>query len=167
MDCYEALKKAAVQILSLIDPKKPKGTEFFNALARITVSVAVEAVCLRRNPSTSALEVLMIKRLPNETYPNEWHCPGSIMRPGEEIEDVFTRLAEKEFKAEITSREFVNNLNNSKEIRGHCFSLVYFCTVREDARGTWHPVDRLPANTVDHHRDSIIPMVVEKMKRRV
>lgn len=163
MDYYEMVRKAAVQVLQLVDPQKPYGKELFDALARVTVSVTVEAVCMRRNASTSVLEVLMTRRSPDEAYAHEWHCPGSVIRPGEEIEDVFNRLGKEEFGAEIISKEFIGNYNNVKEVRGHFFGVIYFCTVKGNSKGSWYPVDKLPPDTVIQHRDLVIPMVAEKI----
>lgn len=148
-----------------IDPsQQPYGTELFDALARVTVSVAVEAVCLRLNSSTRKVEVHMTQRSLTETaYPGEWHCPGSVMRPGEEIGDVFSRLAQKEFGGKILSRQFVANVNHPTEARGHFFSLVYLCSLDESSgelRGGWFPVDRLPEKTIVSHRFRIIPAAV-------
>ena len=80
--------------LKQIDPSKPYTPELFDALALLIISVAIEAVCLRVNPQTKKIEVLLTQRsLKNTAYPGEWHCPGSILRRGEDIKDVFERLA--------------------------------------------------------------------------
>ena len=155
--------RRVVETLKIVDPTQPLGTELFNALARITVSVAIEAVCLRYNSGTRKVEVYLIQRSPNDTaYPNEWHCPGSVMRPGESFEDVLGRLVKKEFCANLVSTRFVANINPSAsepEARGHFLSIVYLCTLEkeEDLRGKWFAADQLPKQTVEHHRTRIIP----------
>jgi len=152
--------------LGKIDPKQPYGTELFNALARLTVSVAVEAVCLRLNPEGRGIEVYMIQRSPDDTaYPNEWHCPGSVMRPGEDVADVFSRLSMREFDGAKLQWRFVANINPSKrkpEVRGTFLSMVYLCVLenKDGLRGKWFPVDELPQNTVGSHRTRIIPVAV-------
>ncbi|MEK7665087.1 MAG: NUDIX domain-containing protein [Patescibacteria group bacterium] len=157
--------------LKKIDPLQPYGTEFFNALAKLTVSVAVEAVCLRLQrylPEIDAttlmeIQVYLVQRSPDDTaYPGEWHCPGSIMRPGESFEDVLRRLSEKEFGANLVSTRFVANINPSKlepEVRGTFLSVVYLCVFeeKEGLRGKWFPVNNLPEKTVKCHRERIIP----------
>ena len=71
---------SVVGSLKIVDPTKPLGTEIFNALARVTVSVAMEAVCLRRqlyipeinSEVLSELQVYLVQRAPDDTaYPGE------------------------------------------------------------------------------------------------
>ena len=161
-----------IQGLREIDPSKPYGTELFDALARLTISVAVEAVCLRAQrylpeidaPRSPEIQVYMIQRSPDDTaYPGEWHCPGSVIRPKEDIRDVFNRLAQKEFGGKILSTQFVANANHPTEARGHFFSLVYLCSLDESSsglRGKWFAVNNLPEKTVETHRVRIIPAAV-------
>lgn len=149
-----------VNALKQIDPGNPYGAELFDALARLTVSVATEAVCLRINPTTKKIEVYLVKRSLKETaYPGEWHCPGTAMRPGEEVEDTFRRLSKKEFGAGFLKRQFVANTNHPTETRGHFFSVVYLCVLEEKGslRGKWFPIDKLPKKTVKFHRMRVIP----------
>ncbi len=157
-----------------IDPKQPYGTDLFDALARITVSVAVEAVCLRLSrfnldeiDGTEYIrrvpEVYLIQRSPTDTaYPGEWHCPGSVLRPGEEDTDVFNRLVKKEFGGKLSSTRFVANVNHPTEARGHFFSLVYLCALEESdgLRGKWFRTDQLPEKTVESHCYRVIPAAV-------
>lgn len=159
-----------IEALGKIDPKQPYGTELFDALARLTVSVALEAVCLRARSTWIELdgylrwvEVYLVQRSQDDTaYPGEWHCPGSVMRPGESFEDIVARLEKREFDAGLKSWRFVANLNPSKfepEARGTFLSVVYLCELEEKEAlcGKWFPVNNLPANTVHGHRDRIIP----------
>ncbi|MCX6718077.1 MAG: hypothetical protein NTY81_00535 [Candidatus Staskawiczbacteria bacterium] len=166
-----------------INPAKPYGTALFDALAKVTVSVAVEAVCLQLkrkeivgvccetshglvqtdDASYNIVEVYMTHRPPDDTaYPSEWHCPGSVLRSGEDIEDVFNRLVDKEFGGgTIQSARFVANVNNPNEARGHFLSLVYLCCLQagraSEMKGMWFPVDQLPTKTIASHRRRIIP----------
>lgn len=154
-----------IKALKTVDIKNPYGTELFNALARVTVSVAIEAVCLRFNTSTQEVEVYMVERSMSETaYPGELHVPGSILRSGEEIEDVFSRLQKKEFDAKILSWRFVANVNYPKgATRGHLLSLVYLCLLDENSgqlKGKWYPVDDFPEKTMKDQRKRIIPVAV-------
>ena len=156
--------------LGEIDPKQPYGTSLFDALARLTVSVAIEAVCLRdgyhkdTGPGfTKAFtEVHLVQRsLTDTAYPGQWHCPGSIMRPGESVEDVMKRLSEREFAGKILSYRFIENFNHPTEARGHFFSLLYLCHLQEGEClwGKWFSVHDLPEKTVGHHRSEVIPRV--------
>jgi len=157
----ENRKKLLIELLKEVDPKKPYGTELFDALALLTVSVPIEAVCLRWNTASQKVEVYLAQRSPDDTaYPDKWHCPGSFIRPGEEIKDVFARLSKKEFaSASLSSIKFVSNVNHPTETRGHCFSVVYLCVLeeKERLRGSWFPVNQLPEKTVKSHRKRIIP----------
>lgn len=162
-------KKELIRLLGLVNPKEPLGTELFDALARITVSVAVEAVCLRYNNEDQRVEVYLTQRSKNDTaYPGQWHCPGSVLRPGEEEENVFLRLSQKEAGADIHSLGVIKNLNHSNEQRGHFFSVIHLCSItgRNDGKGKWFSVNNLPKNIVGHHRDYIIPMAVSEFEFR-
>src|SRR3989338_5641250 len=92
------IKRMIIWLLRWVDPAKPYGAPLFNAFARLTVSVAVEAVCLRKKLGTGEFEVYLTKRSLDETaYPGQWHIPGTVMRPMEDLEDAFARLGAKEF----------------------------------------------------------------------
>ena len=160
---YEKKKQVAAAALAEIDPTKPYGTELFNAIARVSINVAVEAVCLRRGDS--GVEVLMTRRAEDDTaYPGEWHCPGSFFRPGEDETQVFARLAKGEFLADGVRWQFASYFNSHQEERGHTFSLIFLCELEEGVtphRGQWWPVDRLPERAVYHHRHNIITVAVK------
>lgn len=158
-----------LKMLYEIDPTQPYGTELFDALARLTVSVAVEAVCLRPEPlnltadpdgfQTRGVEVYLCRRSMTDTaYPGEWHCPGSVVRPGEEDASVFKRLADREFGSNLESWRFVGKVNHVREERGHFLSLVYLCSLKdnENGRGQWFKTWNLPQKTVASHRHIII-----------
>ncbi|TSC95185.1 MAG: hypothetical protein CEN87_197 [Parcubacteria group bacterium Licking1014_1] len=152
-----------VRGLREIDSLQPYGTELFDALALVTVSVAVEAVCLRLNLLTQKVEVYMTQRSQSDSaYFGQWHCPGSVMRPRENIRDVFNRLAEKEFGSNISSYRFVANVNHPYEDRGHFLSIVYLCVLeeKEELRGKWFLVNNLPKKTVETHAKRIIPVAI-------
>src|SRR3989344_6141080 len=152
-----------LKMLAEIEPRKPYGTALFDALAKATISIGVEAVCLRLNLEKK-VEVYLTQRSPNDAaYPGEWHCPGSVLRPTENWEDVFKRLAEREFGGRISSTRFIANANDPAEARAHFISVIYLCTLEEpteNPKGKWFPVNHLPEKTVDCHRYRIIPAAV-------
>lgn len=169
----DELKNSIAEALPYIEnPEKGVGTKLFDALAKVTVNVAIEAVCLRINPNTKEVEVYMTQRSQTDTaYPGEWHCPGSIMRPKEEIEDVFSRLEKKEFDslAHFDEKRFVANVNHSTEARGHFLSIVYLCELvfnmagdmeGSHLKGKWFSINNLPEKTVESHVKRIIPTAV-------
>lgn len=97
----EIARSTAVSHLKLVPRDQPLGTPLFEAIMRLSVGVAVEAVLFRKNGDK--LEVYLTKRAADDSaYPGQWHCPGSFMRPGESYADVFKRLNERKFKAKIT-----------------------------------------------------------------
>lgn len=162
-----------IEALGQIDPRQPYGTALFNALTRLTITVTPEAVCLRRKWRFIKLfgiplpwretQVYLVQRSQADTaYPGEWHCPGSAVRPGENIKDVFCRLEKNEFGGRLRRWKFVKNFNHLGEARGHFLSLIYLCAMDdvEGLRGRWFSVKELPKNTVAHHRDTIIPVAV-------
>ena len=77
----DKLKKKTAELLRCINPKEPFGTDLFNAIARLTIGVAAEAVFLRKSEAGTT-EVFMTLRGEGETYPGLWHCPGSFFRCG-------------------------------------------------------------------------------------
>lgn len=161
---YEEKKRKAVKVLAEIDPLKPLGAELFDAIARVSITTAIEAVVLRLGKSIDGLEVFMTQKPKDDTaYPGEWHCPGSALRPGEEFEDVFARLVKNEFLASIEEVKFIDDFNHPGEARGHFVSKVYLLEQEEAGiKGQWFPTDQLPENTVKHHRERIIPLAVSR-----
>lgn len=160
----DRLKHAVALALGLIKPGS-YGTELFDALARLTVGIALEAVCLRRN-ARSEIEVLMTQRALTETAgQGEWHCPGSVQRSGETHDDVFARLEQREFGAKIRFRQFVADVANL-DPRGQFESKVHLCEVEEGGQGTWFPITGMPEKTNAIHRDRVIPTAVEAFRQQ-
>ncbi len=147
-----------VKISKTYSHQEGMGRELFNAIAKLKVILTPEVVCLRNNQQ-GAMEVYLIKRAEDDSaYPGQWHIPGSAMRFGEELEDVFLRLEQKEIGLKITSKKFAFHFNNPKEARGHFFSLIYICSLEEgQGFGQWFPVTNLPENTISYHRNQVIP----------
>src|SRR4051812_10298513 len=78
------------KIAAAYDTHEGMGRELFEAIARVKVTLTPEVVCLRQNPKTKKVEAYLTRRSLDDTaYPGQWHVPGSAIRPGEEIEDVF------------------------------------------------------------------------------
>jgi len=163
----QEIKNLAVLLLKKIakryDPKKGMGVELFNAIAKLKVTMTPEAVCLRHNSQNDKIEVYLILRsLADTAYPGQWHLPGSAMRPGEEIDDVFLRLETKEIGLKILSKKFAFHFNEPQEARGHFFSLIYLCALSEgEGLGKWFFVDNLPQNIIARDRDKVIPVAVK------
>lgn len=147
--------------------QKSLGKRLFEAVARLSVSVAFEAVCLRKNKQTSQIEVFMLQRDLRDSYPGQWHIPGSVFRPGEQPKDVARRLATKEFRTEITSNFKSEGMVFYQEPRGWFLSLVYLvkCKRMPIKHGRWWSVNDLPKNIVPHHLNYVIPVAVKVFKK--
>lgn len=164
--CY---KEAVAKMLMRVNPGEPFGTPLFNAVAELSWSLAFEAIALRLNEELGEPEVYLRRRASRadgETaHPGEWHCPGSVRRPGESWRQVADRLA-KEFNTPIRSFQEINQIDVGVggEERGSFMSFVFNVQLedepRQDERHAWFPVSRLPEKTVWSHRDIIIPMAV-------
>ncbi len=155
-------------LLRLINPHKPLGTKLFDAIARVSVSVAFEAVALRRNRQTGETEVFLIQRPENDSaYPGQWHVPGSVLHPSENDEHVLKRLSRREFGVPIIKSKFVAMVSTPGEVRGHFLSLVYRVELDGDPKnGNWFPVNKLPKQTVETHKKYIIPLAARAHKFR-
>jgi hypothetical protein len=159
-------KETVAKLLNRIKPGS-YDTPLFNALARLTQSLAFEAVVLRVNEKTSKIEVYVRQRGTREegetVYISQWHAPGSVKRPGERWRDVANRL-EKEFGTRIAWFERLSPPLDTDEERGSFESTIFAVELagepRYDDRHRWVAVDDLPQVTVDHHEDHIIPMAV-------
>lgn len=165
---YKDNKKVAVEALEKIDPKKPLGTELFNAISRLSVGVPIEMVIVRRNLSTGKLEVLLSWRGEDApTYHNIWHCAGTFLRPKESQEEAINRIGQSEFGCPVQVIEKVGWDDNPDEERGHCVHLIFLAEPVGEPKGKWFPVDALPSETVEHHRQVIIPMAVEAFQKHL
>lgn len=154
---YEDDKIEAVRALAKIDPSQPFGTELFNAIARLSISIAVEAIAMRWKMESGKIEVRLMQR-PQDApaYAGMWHCPGTFMRPGESEEDVLRRLEEAEFKSPVKLIGRFGWDNNLHEERGHVLHLLLLVKV-DDLSPKWFRTDRLPEPMVEHHRQALIP----------
>ncbi len=152
-----------ISLLSRIDRTKPLGTELYNAIAFLSLNVAIEALTLRQGDK--GLEIFLTKRSDTDTaYPGMWHSPGTIVRPTEEFVDSFKRLENREFKNNLKSWTFIENNNCPNEARGHFLQLLYLCEIEEDRSDNWFSVDNLPQPMVPNHQEVIIPIAVEVFK---
>ncbi len=169
----EDLKKKTAKLLRQIDPKcQPYGKDFFEPLARLIVNIGIEAVFLRRNPEAEKYEILLRKRDENETYPGQWHIPGSLLRYGEDFDAAFGRILKEECAGmKASPYQFIGLNNNTHEARGHIVQIVYRCDVEYNGKSeaglcSWFLLDDLPELIVDHHLEIIIPMVTRSIGSR-
>ncbi|MBI2426760.1 MAG: hypothetical protein HYV34_02840 [Candidatus Kerfeldbacteria bacterium] len=158
----DEIREQAASLLDQLNPFDPLGTRLFNAVARHSVSVSVEAVCLRR--TGRGVGVFLSLRGEEESFPEEWHCPGSIQRPGETEEQVLQRIQRKELRVPIVSALKADEWDNPGEgARGHTRHLIYIVSLNrgdEVATGMWFLVSNLPPDTIHYHRNEVIPRAV-------
>ena len=65
--------------------------EIFNAMLAFMPSPNVELVVYRKHGDQ--VDVLLVQRPDDvQSYPSEWHCPGSMWLPHFNLEDVFERI---------------------------------------------------------------------------
>ena len=159
----DIMRAIAALFLNAIPADQPLGTELFNAIARHSVGVAIETVLLRRS-AKNGLEVYMTLRGADVAYANQWHVPGSYIRPGETMEDVLRRLSTTEYGVDIVRADFVKDFFVPEErfrtILDH-IRLVCVKSLPTAHNGQWFPVENLPENTVDIHKMFIIPAAID------
>jgi len=166
----DIVRKTAAHLLSFLNPKDPFGKDLFDAVARVTVTLTVEVIPWRIGHGRR-IEILLIRRKPDESDPGVYHTPGTAIRCGEEIEeDTIPRLAKRELGKDcnFSDLRFVGNLNNVGEARGHFFSPVYTAQVTsEPANGEWWPIDSLPPveDTVTDHSLRLWPMAIQAIQQ--
>jgi ADP-ribose pyrophosphatase YjhB (NUDIX family) len=160
------MKTLLAFLLKYINPHKPLGTALFNAVARVSVSVAFEAVAFRRAVNGER-EIYLTKRADNDAaYGGQWHVPGSILRPQEKDEHILARLGRQEFGTKIIKAKFVAMLSNPGEARGHVLSLVYLVKLEAapSSGGQWFLLNKLPPNTITFHKKYLIPLAAKDHK---
>lgn len=159
----ERVKELVAELLNIV-PRGTYGTKLFNALARLTVTPAAEACCFRYHPERG-YEVLLRQRGPNEAYPGQFHCPGSVYRPGETDADLFGRLERSESMVSIRNPRLVGHHNHQTEDRGHFMALIFLVDAEEGLGTKWYSVEDLPEPMVEHHRTTVIPIALAAFMR--
>lgn len=159
----DSVAEEVVCALGKIDATQPYGPELFNAIARVSINLCIEAVLLRIRPTDGQIEVFLSLRSEEETaYPGLWHCPGTVKRPGESEYYMFRRLQKSDLPINGSyNYDFIGFYDNPLEARGHFFHLIYLVSAKNKIPGNWFLVDALPENIVEHHREVIIPKALK------
>ena len=156
----EKANKEVVKALAQIDASIETKRDMFEALARLTVTVAFDTVAFRNGKK--GVEIFLTKRGPDEAYADQWHSPGSVLRRGEDFQGVFDRLSEFEFKTPIISKRIVGLLNYRTTERGHFICPVFLVGLKKSPEiGKWFLVNALPSDIVDDHKKFLIPKTLE------
>lgn len=156
----QVLSDVVLEALASIDPRQPFSSDVYAAIARLVPSIAVEAVALRNN--NGDIEVLLTQRAKDDpAYPGQWHCPGSILRSGEEYFDVMERLQTREFGVNIKGWGYVDEIFFQEE-RGWFNNRIFLVQLNgKPTQGKWFSTKALPVDIVAHHREHVIPKGVE------
>ena len=155
-------ERIAIYSLRLARREGPLGKDLYNELGFYLTSIGIEAVALRTTP-WGRIEVYLAQRAVDDVYPLQWHCPGSVLRRKEYINNVMDRLAKQEFNAPINTFVYVDEFLH-QEHRGWFLTKIYLIDLgavpHHDRRG-WFPIDNLPSSTIAHHANIIIPQAVQ------
>ncbi|MBI2625524.1 hypothetical protein HY442_00655 [Candidatus Parcubacteria bacterium] len=149
-------------LLRKLSRAQPWPSEIYEAYARVGVGIAIEVVCVRRDPN--GWEVFLAKRpsrqqRPHEPYPNQWHSPGTILRKTDTFNSAFRRLETRELAPAIfrTTPRFIKNAI-SQDRRGRFLGVIHVAELTgTPRRGAFFPFRRLPKNLVPHHRSFVLP----------
>jgi hypothetical protein len=160
------IHNCAAFFLRRIKPGEFLAPVLFEAIAKLTTPIAIEAVCIREG--NKGTEVFLAQRPADDlAYPAQWHCPGSILRPGETYDRVFERLEKSEFKASLGEKRFADEVFYGGH-RGWFVSKVYVCEFSaQPSGGSWFPVSELPVPMVKGHEDLIIPTALNFYRKNL
>ena len=142
--------------------------DLFFQVSRLAVVTAVEVVPLRY--AQGQCEILLTQRPADDPFwPNQWHNPGSIMRPTDEP-GTFASALERVCSGELGLTEWDSLVFVAPWFwhgaRGSVVSLVHWLDVTKVATmhdGTFYPVGKLPANLIPG-MEPILNLAVEHFK---
>ena len=135
------------------------GPKLYEALARLLVSTAFEAIAFRRDVN-GAISIFLTQRGPDEAYAGQWHFPGSIIRVGESPRDVMNRVGTREFGSSITQFSFID-WRTRQEARGWFLQIVCAVELAQEPTkpGQWFLLSALPEPMVSFHRDEFVGLL--------
>ncbi len=91
--------------LAEVDPAQPFGAALFDQISRLSVTVTVEAVCLRK--LAGRIQVYLIQKPADDPrYASQWCMPGTILRPREDEEGAFKRLEQGKFGGKFAPEKY-------------------------------------------------------------
>lgn len=95
----------------------------FEASLPLSPQLVVEFLVFRSALSERKVEILLLQRPSNVVYPNQWHCPGTFVYPGDSMEGAIERgrvgklggatIAEIEF---LTNQMYIDPYRNNATI---------------------------------------------------
>lgn len=151
----------AAMALAPIKQSETLAPELARKIACLSVSNTIEAVALMARQQDDQLAVLMI-RCPADApaYAGLWHIPYSYQHTLDDEAETLQRLGQ-DAGSTITSAKMIGR---SYERFGEFGATNHTVIATEFGKnpkgGRWWPIDRLPENTVRHHREVVIPAAV-------
>lgn len=145
-------------LLDRIPRGSKMNTYFHNALARHTVTIAIETILLSKDKKS----VFLTKRKSGIAYENLWHFPGSILRTKENISDVFQRLSKDEYGVPIIKWRTIHQ-KYGEEKRGTFLFIINIIETEynpsENIYAKWWQIDQLPENMITFQKNDYISIL--------
>ncbi len=151
-------REAAAAFLKQLDPKDPLGPELFNAIARLVPTMCIEVVVVKTVQHHP--KVWMTRRRSGDSYAGQLHCPGTVLRSGEDFHKALIRLGQAELGLDLDGRGSLKSGFFYQEERGWFYGQVIKVTLGEldmnpKMPGGWVDPRHLPMDTVSHHHEVI------------
>ena len=144
--------------------------EIFDSVLKAIPSTALEVVPFSIADGT--LKVFLTRRSKDdEFWPNQWHCPGTViinsdLEDGGDLNKPWKRLKEKELNCTSLPDPVWVGKRHLKTKRGNEIALINYVEVPMDLEGgKFFEVDNLPDDLIDHHR-IIISEAVKAYKNK-
>ncbi len=144
-----------------------KTTELFEAILNRVVTSAFELAVLRPTGNVLCPEVLLIWR--KDKHFKGWHMPGTMILGDNSLEDVFTRLVDREIGLSLERPpRFVHRFFTPKGTgpgdnpRGTEIGLLHLSYVvpkafaEEPRQGDFFLLTHIPKDTLEHHKRMIM-----------
>lgn len=151
--------------LRLFDQQLP--SELFHWWVANLPNSPVELAILRQQDK--GYEILLARRLPDDKeFPGEpWHLPGSVILPGQTIEQKLQAILNREVaSATVTTPQFVTIYQHvvPGSYRQHEICLLHACLLQGEwneamsakTRARFFPLNQIPENTIAIHQDYMV-----------
>jgi ADP-ribose pyrophosphatase YjhB (NUDIX family) len=126
----------------------PMSKNLFYAWSENLTTVAIEVALLRKNG-----EIFLTYR--DDKYFKGWHIPGSIMIPGDTVNDVLSRVMKNEINMPFSTPTFFNWFERTKGVntqRGQNLALVFIVVaegnIEENGVRKFFPTNNPPKDLI-------------------
>jgi len=149
-------KQETLTLVSLLGKCKSGqlGAEVFTAIARLTVSCAIEVVPLRSREGK--VEVLLIERPKNDPlWANMVHTPGTVLRTMDNsLNDGFERIFKSELGVKRFNQPNFMGISFGHGARGASVGIEHWIELNsEPVVGRFYDVNFLPHNFINEQRE--------------